>query len=118
ALKVKARPPELAEPPAHAARRWDTPEISTYRHEKLPAYQSGRKFDDALRDRRGLFRAPRLPLPSLVARSSDLYSACMFTLLALSRLNQENKTRQMPKRAIIKKAAITSNAPVLTSWPS
>ena len=27
---------------------WDTLEISTYRHDKFPAYQSGREFDDAL----------------------------------------------------------------------
>ena len=27
---------------------WDTLEIPTYRHEKFPAYQSGREFDDAL----------------------------------------------------------------------
>ena len=27
---------------------WDTLEVPTYRHDKLPAYQSGREFDDAL----------------------------------------------------------------------
>jgi DNA polymerase-1 len=27
---------------------WDTLEVQTYRHEKFPAYQSGREFDDAL----------------------------------------------------------------------
>ena len=27
---------------------WDTYEAATYRHEKFPAYQSGREFDDAL----------------------------------------------------------------------
>jgi DNA polymerase-1 len=27
---------------------WDTLEAPTYRHEKFPAYQSGREFDDAL----------------------------------------------------------------------
>jgi exodeoxyribonuclease-3 len=27
---------------------WDTLDVSTYRHEALPAYQSGREFDDAL----------------------------------------------------------------------
>ena len=27
---------------------WDTLEVPTYRHEKLPAYQGGREFDDAL----------------------------------------------------------------------
>jgi len=27
---------------------WDTLEVRTYRHEKFPAYQSGREFDDAL----------------------------------------------------------------------
>jgi DNA polymerase-1 len=27
---------------------WDTLDVPTYRHEKLPAYQSGREFDDAL----------------------------------------------------------------------
>ena len=27
---------------------WDTLEVPTYRHEQLPAYQSGREFDDAL----------------------------------------------------------------------
>ena len=27
---------------------WDTLEVPTYRHERLPAYQSGREFDDAL----------------------------------------------------------------------
>ena len=27
---------------------WDTLEVPTYRHEKFPAYQSGREFDDAL----------------------------------------------------------------------
>ena len=27
---------------------WDTLEVATYRHEKFPAYQSGREFDDAL----------------------------------------------------------------------
>ena len=29
---------------------WDTLEVPTYRHEKLPAYQGGREFDDALLD--------------------------------------------------------------------
>ena len=29
---------------------WDTLEVPTYRHEKFPAYQSGREFDDALVD--------------------------------------------------------------------
>ena len=29
---------------------WDTLEVPTYRHKKLPAYQSGREFDDALLD--------------------------------------------------------------------
>jgi exodeoxyribonuclease III len=27
---------------------WDTLEVTTYRHEEFPAYQSGREFDDAL----------------------------------------------------------------------
>jgi exodeoxyribonuclease-3 len=27
---------------------WDTSDVPTYRHEKFPAYQSGREFDDAL----------------------------------------------------------------------
>jgi DNA polymerase-1 len=27
---------------------WDTLEVPTYRHEELPAYQSGREFDDAV----------------------------------------------------------------------
>jgi 5'-3' exonuclease len=27
---------------------WDTLDVSTYRHEELPTYQSGREFDDAL----------------------------------------------------------------------
>ena len=27
---------------------WDTLEVATYRHEKLPAYQGGREFDEAL----------------------------------------------------------------------
>ena len=27
---------------------WDTLEVATYRHDKFPAYQSGREFDDAL----------------------------------------------------------------------
>jgi DNA polymerase-1 len=27
---------------------WDTLEVPTYRHQKFPAYQSGREFDDAL----------------------------------------------------------------------
>ena len=27
---------------------WDTLDVPTYRHEKFPAYQSGREFDDAL----------------------------------------------------------------------
>ena len=30
------------------AAAWDTLEVPTYRHEKYPAYQSGREFDDAL----------------------------------------------------------------------
>jgi DNA polymerase I len=29
---------------------WDTLDVSTYRHESFPAYQSGREFDDALLD--------------------------------------------------------------------
>jgi exodeoxyribonuclease III len=29
---------------------WDTLEVPTYRHEKLPVYQGGREFDDALLD--------------------------------------------------------------------
>ena len=35
---------------------WDTLEVPTYRHEKFPAYQSGRDFDDALIER--LFYLP------------------------------------------------------------
>src|SRR3989337_4262492 len=27
---------------------WDTLDVPTYRHDKFPAYQSGREFDDAL----------------------------------------------------------------------
>jgi len=27
---------------------WDTLDVPTYRHEKFPAYQSGREFDDGL----------------------------------------------------------------------
>src|SRR5262249_36133102 len=29
---------------------WDTLDVPTYRHDKFPAYQSGREFDDALRE--------------------------------------------------------------------
>ena len=39
---------------------WDTLEVPTYRHRKFPAYQSGRKFDDALLEQLDL-------LPRLVA---------------------------------------------------
>ena len=44
---------------------WDTLDAPTYRHEKFPAYQSGRKFDDALIEQLGI-------LPHFVA-------ACGFT---------------------------------------
>jgi DNA polymerase I len=37
-----------AEHPRSVLVAWDTPEVPTYRHEKFAAYQSGRKFDDAL----------------------------------------------------------------------
>ncbi|MGP0091272.1 MAG: 5'-3' exonuclease H3TH domain-containing protein [Xanthobacteraceae bacterium] len=37
-----------AERPRAVLVGWDTLEAPTYRHEKFPAYQSGRKFDDAL----------------------------------------------------------------------
>ena len=36
------------EQPRAALVGWDTLEVPTYRHEKFPAYQSGREFDDAL----------------------------------------------------------------------
>jgi DNA polymerase-1 len=39
---------------------WDTLDVPTYRHEALPAYQSGREFDDELLEQLDL-------LPSLVA---------------------------------------------------
>ncbi|HEX7082500.1 MAG TPA: 5'-3' exonuclease [Gaiellaceae bacterium] len=39
---------------------WDTLEVPTYRHEALPAYQSGREFEDAIVEQLGL-------LPELVA---------------------------------------------------
>ena len=37
-----------AEQPRAVLVAWDTLEVPTYRHEKFPAYQSGRHFDDAL----------------------------------------------------------------------
>jgi hypothetical protein len=37
-----------AEHPRAVLVGWDTLEAATYRHEKFPAYQSGREFDDAL----------------------------------------------------------------------
>ena len=37
-----------AEQPRAVLVAWDTLEVPTYRHEAFPAYQSGRKFDDAL----------------------------------------------------------------------
>jgi DNA polymerase-1 len=37
-----------AEQPRAVLVCWDTLDAPTYRHEKFPAYQSGRKFDDAL----------------------------------------------------------------------
>lgn len=37
-----------AERPRAVLVAWDTLDAPTYRHEKFPAYQSGRKFDDAL----------------------------------------------------------------------
>jgi exodeoxyribonuclease-3 len=37
-----------AERPRAVLVGWDTLEAATYRHEKFPAYQSGRQFDDAL----------------------------------------------------------------------
>jgi exodeoxyribonuclease III len=37
-----------AEQPRAALVCWDTLDAPTYRHEKFPAYQSGREFDDAL----------------------------------------------------------------------
>ena len=39
---------------------WDTLDVPTYRHEKFPAYQSGREFDDALLEQLGV-------LPEFVA---------------------------------------------------
>ena len=36
------------EQPRAALVAWDTLEVPTYRHDKFPAYQSGREFDDAL----------------------------------------------------------------------
>jgi DNA polymerase I len=37
-----------AEQPDSVLVAWDTLEVPTYRHEALPAYQSGREFDDAI----------------------------------------------------------------------
>jgi len=37
-----------AEQPRAVLVAWDTLEVATYRHEKFPAYQSGREFDDEL----------------------------------------------------------------------
>jgi exodeoxyribonuclease III len=39
-----------AEQPRAVLVAWDTLDVPTERHEKLPAYQSGREFDDALLD--------------------------------------------------------------------
>ena len=43
---------------------WDTLETPTYRHEALPAYQSGREFEDAILEQLGR-------LPTLVERSAS-----------------------------------------------
>src|SRR2546423_9908523 len=37
-----------SEQPRAVVVAWDTLEVPTHRHKKFPAYQSGRKFDDAL----------------------------------------------------------------------
>src|SRR5262249_56789343 len=37
-----------SEQPRAVVVAWDTLDAPTYRHEKFPAYQSGRQFDDAL----------------------------------------------------------------------
>src|ERR1700749_2276592 len=39
-----------AERPRAVVVGWDTLDVPTERHEKFPAYQSGREFDDALVD--------------------------------------------------------------------
>src|SRR3982075_1483800 len=39
-----------AEQPRAVLVGWDTLDVPTERHEKFPAYQSGREFDDALLD--------------------------------------------------------------------
>jgi len=43
---------------------WDTLEVPTYRHDKFPAYQSGREFDDAL--------LKQLASPSAKRRCADV----------------------------------------------
>jgi DNA polymerase-1 len=42
---------------------WDTLEVPTYRHEKFPAYQSGREFDDALLEQLDVLPECRLRFP-------------------------------------------------------
>jgi exodeoxyribonuclease-3 len=42
------------EEPRAVLAAWDTLDAPTYRHEKFPAYQSGREFDDALIEQLGL----------------------------------------------------------------
>src|ERR1700686_4301639 len=49
-----------AERPRAVLVGWDTLEVSTYRHEQFPAYQSGREFDKALVEQLGV-------LPEFVA---------------------------------------------------
>jgi DNA polymerase-1 len=39
-----------AEQPSAVLVAWDTLEVATYRHEALPAYQSGREFEDSIVD--------------------------------------------------------------------
>jgi 5'-3' exonuclease len=49
-----------AEQPSSVLVAWDTLEVPTYRHEALPAYQSGREFEDSILEQLAL-------LPDVVA---------------------------------------------------
>ena len=70
---------------------WDTLEIPTYRHEKFPAYQSGREFDNALLEQLNV-------LPEFVAACGFLvtvyYFACGIVGGNGFACKRENKNQQ------------------------
>ena len=71
---------------------WDSLDEATYRHEALPAYQSGREFDDELVDQLEVLPISLRPVVSPMPRPLDTRP----TISWLRRLPRRNGARELP----------------------